>query len=199
VRLLEPEGQSVISDIDDTVKVSEVPAGKAILARNTFLRDFVAAPGMQTRYQALADAAFHYVSGSPWQLHRPLSRFLIDESRFPAGSFHFKELRGHALTAMRSLEDLANFANPEGTVTHKVDQISRIMKRFPARRFILIGDSGERDPEVYREIVNTFGAQVREVLIRDVVNARQIDSGRLAGMTVIEAPTVVPGVSMLPA
>ena len=197
VRLLEPDGVSVISDIDDTIKISEVPAGKRILAQNTFLRDFAAAPGMQARYAALTDAAFHYVSGSPWQLYRPLSRFLIEESRFPEGTFHFKELRGSVLTASRSLEDLANFANPEGTVTHKTDQISRIMTRFPGRPFILIGDSGERDPEVYQEIRRRFGSQVREILIRDVVNARQTDSARLAGMTIIEAPTVLPGVTQL--
>jgi len=42
VMLLEPEGKSVVSDIDDTIKVSEIPAGKAIILRNTFLRQYVA-------------------------------------------------------------------------------------------------------------------------------------------------------------
>jgi phosphatidate phosphatase APP1 len=75
VRLVEPRGLSVISDIDDTIKITGILDGAEEVLRNTFLRDFVAAPGMVDRYRAM-DAAFHYVSGGPWQLFPPLSRFL---------------------------------------------------------------------------------------------------------------------------
>ena len=69
--LLVPEhGLSVVSDIDDTIKISQVRDRRELL-RNTFAREFVAAPGMAARYQQLAasaDTRFHYVSSSPLQL-----------------------------------------------------------------------------------------------------------------------------------
>ena len=63
------------------------------------------------------------------------------------------------------------------------------MRRFPQRKFVLIGDSGEMDPEVYRKIQQAFPDQVREIKIRDVVNDRVKNPGRLEGMTVIDAAT----------
>ena len=70
--LLPDEGLSVVSDIDDTVKVSHVADKKALL-ENTFLKPFLPAPGMAALYRAMArkGAAFHYVSSSPWQLYPP--------------------------------------------------------------------------------------------------------------------------------
>ena len=61
------------------------------------------------------------------------------------------------------------------------------MGRFPKRRFILIGDSGEKDPEVYREIQRRFPAQVQEIMIRDCIDALARAPARLEGMTVIPA------------
>jgi phosphatidate phosphatase APP1 len=84
---------------------------------------------------------------------------------------------------------------PGGTFEHKVSQITKLMERFPGRKFILIGDSGEKDPEIYRQVQSVFGAQVQEIIIRDLTNARQLAPGRLEGMVVVEAPTVVAGVS----
>ena len=60
---------------------------------------------------------------------------------------------------------------------------------------MLIGDSGEQDPEVYREVQSRFGARVKEIVIRDLTNARNLEPARLAGMTIVEAPTVEHGVS----
>ena len=68
-----------------------------------------------------------------------------------------------------------------------MSQISEIMQRFPERKFILVGDSGEKDPEVYREIKKKFPNQVQEIKIRDVVNDREKNKSRLEGMTIIEA------------
>jgi len=61
------------------------------------------------------------------------------------------------------------------------------MQRFPERKFILVGDSGEKDPEVYREIKKKFPNQVQEIKIRDVVKDREKNKSRLEGMTIIEA------------
>jgi hypothetical protein len=195
LRLLEPTGLSVISDVDDTIKVTEIPAGKKIVVRNTFFRDFVAAPGMAQRYRDLGDAAFHYVSGGPWQLYEPLWEFLVGgEGGFPEGSIHMKNIRKNLLSA-DSWEDLHELAGGDATFNQKVSQISEILERFPAREFILVGDSGEKDPEVYRRIRESFPEQIREIRIRDVVNEREKNPERLSGMTVIEARTVEEGES----
>jgi phosphatidate phosphatase APP1 len=66
------------------------------------------------------------------------------------------------------------------------------MQRFPERDFILVGDSGELDVEVYRRIRALFGKRVREIWIRDVVNDQEVNSFRLTGMdTIIKAEKIV--------
>ena len=194
-RLVEPEGLSVISDIDDTIKVTEVPAGKRVVLRNTFLRDWAAAEGMAERYRAFGDGVmFHYVSGSPWQLYKLLGDFV--RASYPEGAFHMKDVRKNLLVP-ESWEDFKNFvADENATFEQKFGQITRIMLNLPRREFVLVGDSGERDPEVFREIKKTFGPRVREILIRDVIGERDRPKpNRLEGMTPIPAPTIVHGVT----
>jgi hypothetical protein len=200
VQLLEPKGLSVISDIDDTIKITEIPAGKQIVAVNTFFRDFVAAPEMAGLYRGLGDVSFHYVSGGPWQLYRPLAEFLLGGAGgFPAGTFHMKSVNKNlfAVTTWEGLQDLVedSFDVRTATLKQKIAQISELMTNLPDRQFVLIGDSGERDPEVYRQIQEEFPKQVREIRIRDVVNDRERNPERLRGMTIIPAPTIAPGVS----
>lgn len=190
IRLLEPEGLSVISDIDDTLKETQIPAGARVVVRNTFFEPFAAAAGMSQRYAALTDAAFHYVSGSPWQLYRPLQHFLA-EAGFPEGSFHMKSVPANLLSpaTWKALYALTG----DATITQKLDQIGTIMGHFPRRRFILVGDSGEHDPEVYAALRANHGDQIEEIWIRDVNDTRRLAPERLAGMRVIEAPSVSPG------
>jgi hypothetical protein len=159
VHLLGAEGVSVISDIDDTIKISQVTDRKALLNR-TFVLPFEAVPGMARLYQRWAGqgVAFHYVSSSPWQLYQPLAEFMQSEG-FPASSFHLKTFR----LKDSSFFDL--FASPTET---KPLVIEPILKQFPQRRYILVGDSGERDPEVYGAIARKFPGQVLRIFIRDV-------------------------------
>ena len=192
VRLLEREGLSIISDIDDTIKITEIPAGGKIVVRNTFFRDFEAAPNMANRYKNLGKASFHYVSGAPWQLYQPLAGF-IKKRRFPEGSFHMKSVPKNLLSPS-TWRDLLKLVG-DATVEQKISQISELMYRFPERKFIFVGDSCEHDPEVYGQLRDTFGDQVQEIWIRDVVNERQTHPERLTGMKIIEALTVSEGVS----
>jgi phosphatidate phosphatase APP1 len=159
---LSDAGVSVISDIDDTIKITEVRDREATL-RNTFLREFRPAPGMAEFYQALArsnHASFHYVSASPWQLYEPLSEFARSNG-FPAGTFHLKPFRWKD----RSFFSL--FADP---VKYKLGVLEPLLKKFPNRKFILIGDSGERDPEIYGQLARKFPEQIERIYIRDVTN-----------------------------
>ena len=196
VNFMKPEGLSVVSDIDDTVKETELPAGSQIVVRNTFFIEYSAAEGMAEMYSNWSDASFHYVTGSPWQLYRSLSGFLFsDYAGFPEGTFHMKNARKN-VTTISSWRDLVEFVTNENlTFEQKLGQIDQLFKHFPDREFILVGDSGERDPDIYRAIMNKYPDQIREVFIRDVVNDRELNPDRLEGMTIIPAPTIEFGVS----
>ena len=191
IRFLEPEGLSVVSDIDDTIKITHVPAGRRAVLRNTFLTEFKAAEGMRERYltfvnaSGFADTSFHYVSGSPWQLYRPLTRFLFEQEKFPAGTVHMKNLRKNLLDR-GALRDIMAFAlgGDLATLEQKVRQITNLMIHLPRRMFILVGDSGEKDPEVYRAIQKLFPKQVLRIYIRDVLGER------LTGMELITGSDV---------
>jgi hypothetical protein len=191
IRFLEPDGLSVVSDIDDTIKVTQVPAGKRTVLRNTFLKKFNAAEGMRERYlkfmtdAEVADTCFHYVSGSPWQLYRPLTRFLFEQEEFPAGTVHMKTLRKN-LFDRGALRDIMAFAigGDLATLEQKIRQITNLMIHLPRRKFILVGDSGEKDPEVYHAIQKLFPDQVLRIYIRDVLGER------LTGMELISGPDV---------
>ena len=195
--LIDDKGFSVISDIDDTIKITEIPAGMKEVIRNTFFRDFRAAPGMARMYREWKDASFHYVSGGPWQLYSPLAEFLFSEKAgFPEGTFHMRDVR-KSIADARTWEDLEELvSNENATFEHKVEQISVLMKKFPRRKFILVGDTGEKDPEVYAEIRKRFPKQVHKIIVRDVTDEAKNNKGRLKGTKIIQASQAVKGGSL---
>lgn len=153
-------GIIVISDIDDTIKITQVHDRKATL-RNTFLEPFRPVPGMADLYNSWAQKAgaqFCYVSASPWQLYSPLADF-IRSNGFPAGVFYLKSFRW---------KDESLFNLFEGPEKYKPGVIEPLMKKFPNRRFVFVGDSGERDPEIYGALAREHPQQVAKILIRDV-------------------------------
>jgi len=162
-QLIEPTGVSVISDIDDTIKHTAVSNRRELL-NNTFLREFTAIDGMSALYQQWAEqgAALHYVSSSPWQLYHPLSAFCGGEM-FPNGTMHlrFFRLRDHLMKRMFLIRRRG-----------KSRVIREIVARFPHRRFVLVGDSGELDPEIYTLISHEFPGRVAAIYIRDLPERR---------------------------
>jgi phosphatidate phosphatase APP1 len=101
------------------------------------------------------------VSASPWQLYIPLAEFL-GKAGFPAGTFHMKDFR------VKDRTFLALFADPQA---YKLRVITPILERFPERKFILVGDSGEKDPEIYGILARRFPRQIVAVLIRNVTGS----------------------------
>ncbi|WP_198088471.1 App1 family protein [Variovorax sp. E3] len=153
------EGVSVISDIDDTIKHTQVRERREMLL-NTFARRFEAAPRMAAWYRALAkapDTRFHYLSASPIQLYPPLSDF-IRSADFPAGSMHLRE----STTWRTLIPDAAD------SRAHKLGVINRLLTEFAQRRFVLVGDSGEADPELYAQTFHAHPRRIDSIVIRDV-------------------------------
>jgi phosphatidate phosphatase APP1 len=163
VFLVPPEGVSVISDIDDTLKHSYVACKRTLLA-NTFLRQFEPIAGMADLFRqwAASGAAFHYVSSSPWQLYSHLATHLAEEG-FPDGSYHLRafRLRDHLIRRILMLRRSGKSA-----------AIRAILQTFPRRRFLLVGDSGEIDPEIYGAMARKFPQQVAGIYIRQLGDRR---------------------------
>lgn len=168
-QLISPHGISVISDIDDTIKRTNVNCRRELLV-NTFLRDYEAIPGMSQLYRQWAEsgAVFHYVSSSPWQLLEPLQQ-LCDDHQFPRGSYHLRSLR---------LRDPRVLTLLLPARWGKRRTIRSILKSFPGRKFILVGDSGERDPELYGAAARKFPQRVARIYIRDIAS-RSMDRNRI--------------------
>lgn len=157
----------VVSDIDDTIKVSHVKdTGK--LLDNTFYRDYEAVPGMVSIYRRWSDqgAVFHYVSSSPWQLYVPLRDFMW-AAGYPRGAIYLKRANvtdGTFLTLFK------------GGAETKPDRIQALLDRFAGHHFILVGDSGEQDPEAYASLMHRHPKQISHIYIRNVTGESRGDT-----------------------
>ncbi|OJD16976.1 UV damage endonuclease UvdE [Emergomyces pasteurianus Ep9510] len=162
VKIIEPTGISLISDIDDTIKHSAIASGAKEIFRNTFVRNLadLTVLGVKEWYSKLAELGVrvHYVSNSPWQLY-PLLKSYFSLTGLPPGSFHLKQYSG-------MLQGIF-----EPSAEKKRPTLERIMLDFPDRRFILVGDSGEADLEVYTELVLANPRKILGIFIRDVTTA----------------------------
>ncbi len=165
--LVPPTGVSVISDIDDTIKITNVTDTKRMLEA-TFLRPFEAVPGMARRYETWRSegASFHFVSSTPWHFYEPIDDF-IDRAGFPRASYALKQVR----LKDGSIRNL--FAN--GTII-KPPAIEALLAAHPRRTFVLVGDSGEKDPEIYAGFMRRYPERIQRILIRNVTNATAGDA-----------------------
>jgi len=144
---------AVVSDIDDTVVYSHVMSKIRMLVTVAFSNAYSRKPfeGVAAFYRALHAGCnpFFYVSKSPWNLYVPLAEYL-ELQALPEGPLF---LRNFGLRMPRD---------------HKCVAISALLAAYPKLPFILIGDSGESDPEVYRDIVRRHPDRIRVIYIRSV-------------------------------
>lgn len=173
----------VISDIDDTVMFTGV-ANKAKMMWRLFVQSAesrVAFPGVAALYRALHSGLggdehnpMLFVSRGPWSIYEVLVRF-FRLHRIPVGPILF--LREWGLTLQRPL--------PRRAEDHKRDLILAMLERYDDLPFILIGDSGQHDPETYARIVEEHPGRVLAVYIRNVSSgeAREGELDELARRT----------------
>ena len=152
----------IVSDLDDTVIRSNVPNLIRLLFNTLFKNAHTRLPfaGVAEFYQALQAGTkntfnpIYYVSNGPHNLYDLLSDFFKIRG-IPEGPIF---LRDFGLTKRYML------ANKN----HKKEQITRLLKLHPQLPFILIGDSGEHDPDIYAEIVREYPKRIVAIYIRDV-------------------------------
>lgn len=155
----------VISDVDDTVLQTGATSLATMLTTTLLANAHTRLPfeGVAGFYRALAygtastaDNPVFFVSSSPWNLYDLLAEFM-DVQGLPRGPIFLKDLgltRQH-LVASNHLD-------------HKLAAIERLLAAFPALPFVLLGDSGQHDPEIYTEVVRRHPGRIRAVYLRDV-------------------------------
>lgn len=155
----------IISDIDDTVKESGV-LNKTQLIRSTFLKPFapVASSFAHLRRELKTGASLHFVSASPWQLHERLTAGIGKSLGAYPFEVHLRRL--HA----RDFASAKKFLT-EPSFDYKIKTVSEVIRRFPHKTFVLVGDTGERDPEVYAEIQKRHARQVSGIYLRQITGA----------------------------
>lgn len=155
----------IISDVDDTVirtrstdllRELQIVFGKSAEGR-------AAVPGIPAFYRALARGAddrgnnpVFYVSKSGWNLYDLLEEFMRLND-IPAGPLFLSDLRL-----------VEGPSEVMGSARHKWESIDLLMRVYPELSFVLVGDSGMHDPELYREVVQRHPGRVRAVYIHDV-------------------------------
>jgi phosphatidate phosphatase APP1 len=168
-RVMVPSTQAqfgVISDIDDTVIKTDVQHTLR-MAQNTFLRNArtrLPFAGVAEFYQALHQGVsvlnpLFYVSNSIWNLYDLFMDF-FELRGIPLGAFFLLDL-GLNETYFASLR----------SGKHKTAVIETLLTTYPTLPFILIGDSGEKDPEIYLNAVQQFPGRIAAVYIRDVAGS----------------------------
>ncbi len=157
----------IISDIDDTILVSyatqKLMKLRLMLLNNAHTR--MPFEGVAAFYEALQNGVsvnglnpIFYVSNSEWNLYDLLYEF-IQFNRIPKGPMLLREMAIRVLRPWKLREVNKN---------HKKEVISKLFEMYPELKFILIGDSGQKDPEVYSEIVSLFPGRIPAIYIRDV-------------------------------
>lgn len=144
----------VISDIDDTILETGVQrVGRMVrqtLTGSALTRTpFPGAPELYRDLAAHANPVF-YISSSPWNLHAFLDAF-VRHRDFPRGPLLLRDLLGSA-----------------GGREPKSGRIDEVLALHPSLPFVLLGDSGEHDPEIYADAVRRHPGRILAVYIREV-------------------------------
>lgn len=156
----------VISDIDDTVLQTEATSLLRMM-KKTFLynaKTRLPFKGVAALYRALHEGShlspiknpLYYVSSSPWNIYDMLEDFLEIQD-IPAGPLLLRDISLNPNTLLKSSHK-----------SHKLKQIEKIFRFTGDLPFILIGDSGQKDPEIYLEVVRRHPGRILAVYIRDV-------------------------------
>ncbi|PIQ20528.1 MAG: hypothetical protein COW65_14495 [Cytophagales bacterium CG18_big_fil_WC_8_21_14_2_50_42_9] len=155
----------IISDIDDTIIKTDA-TDLITMSGNVFLhnaRTRLPFAGVSAFYKSLQlgrngkrNNPFFYVSSSPWNLYDLLHDFL-DINEIPTGPLLLRDFGMETNKLIKS-----------DHMGHKFKEIENILITYPQLNFVLIGDSGQEDPVIYREVVKKYPTRILAIYIRDV-------------------------------
>ena len=160
----------VISDIDDTVMVTALPR-PLLAAWNTFVLDEHArrpVPGMAVLYERLLRAhpgsPIVYLSTGAWNVAPTLGRFL-HRNLYPRGTLLLTDWGPTHDKWFRSGRD------------HKANNLKRLAEEFPSIEWVLVGDDGQHDEELYAEFAAEHPSSVAAVAIRQLSTSEAVLAG----------------------
>lgn len=162
----------VISDVDDTIMHTGLTSRfKWQVAKNTIFKRAekrVPLEGAADFYQMLKKGdsgdecnPIFYVSHGPWNLYRYLELFL-EKNNFPKGPILLRDF----------VNPFAKKYKPEKP--QKQMEIINLLKTYPKLPFILIGDSGEHDPDIYIEIAEAHPERILAIYMRSVNHKKKM-------------------------
>lgn len=170
----------VVCDVDDTVMVTALPR-PLLAAWNSFVLNEHArtpTPGMSTMMDRLLRrhprAPFLYISTGAWNVAPTLRRFLT-RNAYPPGALLLTDWGPTTERWFRS------------GVQHKVQNLQRLVTDFPHVRWVLIGDDGQHDPQIYSGFARRHPDSVAAIVIR---NLSPTEAVLAAGARVTEDATV---------
>ncbi len=160
----------VISDIDDTIIISHaISIMKKFwlsISKNAYSRRPL--PGVSKFYRQLTQDQKYpvfYVSSSDWSLFDLIQDF-ISFREIPSGPLLLKDKHINLRNIWKS---------GGGDHSHKFDKISFLLTMYPGMSFVLVGDSGQHDPEIYLQVIQKFPGRIKDVFIRLV---KEMDPSR---------------------
>ncbi len=168
-----PSEFGIISDVDDTFLVSHATDTLKKLRLMLFKNALTRFPfeGVAAFYRALHKGVegkyfnpIFYVSSSEWNLYDLLIDFCYFH-RIPKGPFLLHELKVSIFKFWKS---------GGGNHDHKLQKIRFILNTYKKLKFILIGDSGQKDAEIYTKITREFPDRIKSIYIRDVSSKKRI-------------------------
>ncbi len=178
----------VVCDIDDTVMVTALPR-PFLAAWNSFVRDEHArrpVPGMAVLMERIIRAypgsPIIYLSTGAWNVYPTLKRFLT-RHLYPAGSLLLTDWGPTHDRWFRSGQ------------AHKRDNLRRLATEFPHVRWILIGDDGQHDEDIYAEFAREHPTNVRAIAIRELLTPEAMFAGGRSHHDRTEDPEQIPWVS----
>ncbi len=157
----------IISDVDDTILVSNATNFYKKIRLMIFKNARTRLPfeGVASFYNALQKGRdrnsfnpLFYVSSSSWNLYDLLVDF-CEYQGIPRGPFMLRGSRLDQFTFFASIHK-----------EHKMAKIRQILTTYCDLRFVLIGDSGQKDAEIYSQVVKEYPGRILAVYIRDVSN-----------------------------
>jgi len=177
-----------VCDIDDTVMVTALPR-PFLAAWNSFVRDEHArrpVPGMAVLLERFVrdnpDAPVIYLSTGAWNVAPTLNRFL-GRHLFPLGAM--------LLTDWGPTHDRWFRSGKE----HKRSNLERLATEFPHISWVLIGDDGQHDEEIYGDFATRHPENVRVVAIRELSAPEALLAGGRHHIDRARNPLLVPWVS----
>lgn len=158
---------ALVSDIDDTIMVTTLPrpllaAWNALVLHENARRPVPGMAGFYRRWQTEnPGSATFYLSTGAWNVAPAVNRFL-DRHAYPTGPLLLTDWGPTNTGWFRSGQE------------HKLDALRRLMDEFPQLRWVLVGDDGQHDPQIYTQIAEEFGDRVVAIAVRELSPTEQL-------------------------